>query len=124
MDILTLILIACSLAMDAFAVSVSSGMLMCRARFGQTLRIAGSFGFSVRHAADRIWGGPYLCRSYRGGGSLGGVLFIGLYRGKMVYDALSEKEDETPVDPCNVKSLLILSIATSIDALAVGASLP
>lgn len=123
MDILTLILIACSLAMDAFAVSVSSGMLMCRARFGQTLRIAGSFGFFqfvmpligygvARTFADRIEAVDHWVAFFL-------LAFIG---GKMVYDALSEKEDETPVDPCNVKSLLILSIATSIDALAVGAS--
>lgn len=56
------------------------------------------------------------------------LLFIG---GKMVYDFFCKKEDtclenstvNNPTDPFSTKKLVILSVATSIDAMAVGVSL-
>ena len=123
MDILTLLLIACSLAMDAFAVSVSSGMMMCRTRIGQTLRIAGSFAFFqflmpligygvARTFADKIEAVDHWVA----------FLLLSFIGAKMVYDAMHEGEDEPAADPCQFKNLIVMSIATSIDALAVGAS--
>ena len=44
MSIITLLLMAVGLSMDAFAVSISSGILLCKARWGQTFKIAGAFG--------------------------------------------------------------------------------
>lgn len=104
MDILTLLLIACSLAMDAFAVSVSSGMMMCRARIGQTLRIAGSFAFFqflmpligygvARTFADKIEAVDHWVA----------FLLLSFIGAKMVYDAMHEGEDEPAADPCNSK---------------------
>lgn len=121
MDILTLLLIACSLAMDAFAVSVSSGMMMCRARIGQTLRIAGSFAFFqflmpligygvARTFADKIEAVDHWVA----------FLLLSFIGAKMVYDAMHEGEDEPAADPCQFKNLIVMSIATSIDALAGG----
>ncbi|KKK73114.1 hypothetical protein LCGC14_2897060, partial [marine sediment metagenome] len=40
MDLITMIAIAVGLAMDAFAVSVASGLAYCSMRMGHTLRIA------------------------------------------------------------------------------------
>ena len=45
MDIWTLLLMSAGLAMDAFAVSVSSGIVLCHTCWRQTVRISGSFGF-------------------------------------------------------------------------------
>ena len=48
------------------------------------------------------------------------LAFVG---GKMLWEALRGGEDELPHgDPCSWKNLLVMSIATSIDALAVGIS--
>ena len=44
MDILTLLFIAVGLSMDAFAVSVSSGMILCHTKMRRVLKIAASFG--------------------------------------------------------------------------------
>ena len=44
MDIITLLLLSASLAMDAFAVCVSSGMVICHIRATPILKMAGSFG--------------------------------------------------------------------------------
>jgi putative Mn2+ efflux pump MntP len=43
--------------------------------------------------------------------------------GKMIYEALRLEEAENPTDPMSIHVLLVLSVATSIDALAVGLSL-
>ncbi|MGN7300686.1 manganese efflux pump [Ferdinandcohnia sp. SAFN-114] len=45
------------------------------------------------------------------------LLFIGI---KMIYDSLTEVEETRTINPLNNKVLLFLSLATSIDALAVG----
>jgi manganese efflux pump family protein len=92
MPILQIILIAFALAMDAFAVSVAGGFAIRRVR----LRHALTYG---------LWFGgfqalmPLL-------GWLGGMI----------------KEVEESKDPLEPKTLLLLAIATSIDALAVGLS--
>lgn len=123
---LTLLLMASGLAMDAFAVSVSSGMVLCRVRFRQTLRLAGSFGLFqglmpiigytiARTFADKIQSVDHWVAFLL-------LTFIG---GKMLVEVWqSRNEPEQPhEDPCEWKNLLVMSIATSIDALAVGASL-
>ncbi|MEG1609408.1 MAG: manganese efflux pump, partial [Clostridia bacterium] len=50
---------------------------------------------------------------------------LAIIGGKMIYDALSKKKETTVenADKLKIKELLILSIATSIDALAVGITL-
>ena len=124
MDWFTLFFIAVGLAMDAFAVSVSSGIVLCRARLGQTLKIAGSFGVFqglmpligytiARTFADKIQAFDHWVAFVL-------LAFVG---GKMLWDVFRGEEDELPhTDPCEWKNLLVMSIATSIDALAVGAS--
>jgi putative Mn2+ efflux pump MntP len=123
MGITTLLLIAVGLSMDAFAVSVSSGMNMERFRIGKALRIAiffGGFqalmpiigfaaGLSVRDFMAEIdhWVAFAL------------LAFIGA---KMIYEALFPREDGRKMNHGGLGTLLVLSVATSIDALAVGIS--
>ncbi len=52
--------------------------------------------------------------------AFGLLVFVG---GKMIYEATLMNEEEEAKDPMNIATLLILSLATSIDALAVGLSL-
>lgn len=115
---------AFALAMDAFAVSVSSGMTLCRARFGQMVKIGASFGFFqglmpiigytiALTFAEKIQAIDHWI-------AFGLLVFIG---GKMLWEVFHSNEEEPAGDPTNWKTLLVMSIATSIDALAVGASL-
>ena len=117
MDILTLLLIACSLAMDAFAVSVSSGMMMCRARIGQTLRIAGSFAFFqfLMPVVGFVLGQLVsdFITQYAGIITFAILGFIG---GKMIWDAFHEEEgEEASEQTLTMPVLLFQAVATSID---------
>ena len=124
MDSITLLLIAVGLSMDAFAVSVSNGMIMCHTRARRILKIAGSFGLFqglmpligytiARTFADKIAAVDHWIA----------FLLLAFVGGKMLWEALRGGEEECPHgDPCSWKNLLVMSVATSIDALAVGAS--
>ena len=120
MSIFTLLWLAVGLSMDAFAVSISSGILLCRSRLGQTLKIAGAFGlfqglmplvgytiarlFAVQIQAFDHWIAFVL------------LAFIGF---NMIREARSDEENESN-DRFDFKTMLPLAVATSIDALAVG----
>lgn len=124
MQLVTIIVIAVGLAMDAFAVSIVSGSAYRQLKVKHTLRMAVFFG-----SFQAIM--PLL-------GSLAGVTvrtYIGAYDhwvaflllsavgSKMIYESFKIKTEQV-LDPSSVVILLILSVATSIDALAVGLSLP
>lgn len=124
MPILPVILIAVALAMDAFAVSVSSGIVIGKTRVRHALLIASFFG-----GFQAIM--PYL--GWQAGRSLRRILMdydhwaafilllaVGV---KMIWDSLRKNGNEKPFDPLNIYVLFVLSIATSIDALAVGIAL-
>lgn len=124
MDILTIFFIAVGLAMDAFAVSIAGGLGMERLRIRYALRIAlffGAFqaimpvigfmaGLSIR---DYIMHVDHWI-------AFGLLAFIG---SKMIYESLFLDDDDKKMDPNDILLLLVLSVATSIDALAVGLSL-
>ena len=124
MDWLTLLLMAIGLAMDAFAVSISNGILLCRATPLQTCKIAGAFG--VFQGLMPIIG--YLVASTFAKQivaldhwiAFGLLLFIG---GKMLWDVFFEKEEEQQGDPTHWRTLLLMALATSIDAMAVGVTM-
>ena len=125
MSIWMLLLMAAGLSMDAFAVSVSSGILLGRARWTQTLKIAASFGIFqglmplIGYTIARLF--ARQIEAFDHWVAFGLLVFIG---GKMLWEVLRGKEDDAPRgDPCNWMNLLLMSIATSIDAMAVGVSL-
>ncbi len=124
MGIITTLLLSISLAMDAFAVSLGVGTskhgIQPRAKF----RLA--FHFGLFQAIMPVIG-------WMAGSRLAGfinqfdhwiVLVLLSYVGtSMIRSGLKAGEDCYPCDPSRGKTLLMLSIATSIDALAVGLSL-
>ena len=124
MDIFTIFFIAVGLAMDAFAVSIASGLTMEKLRIRYALRIAiffGAFqafmpiigfmaGLSIRDYIVHI--DHWI--------AFGLLAFIG---SKMIYESLFLDGAEKKMDPNDIQMLLVLSVATSIDALAVGISL-
>jgi putative Mn2+ efflux pump MntP len=120
-DIATILLIAVSLAMDAFAVSIAHGMTIRNRRVSTGLVMAGSFGAFQAFMPVLGWlaGLTFieLIANFDHWLAFGLLAFIG---GKMIYSAreLTEEKDAK----LTVSLLLILSVATSIDALAVGLS--
>lgn len=120
MDIITLLLTAIGLAMDAFSVSISSGMLIKKVRPYHAIKIGmffGVFQFLMPCIGYFLgYGFSSVIESYA---SWIAFLILGFIGGKMIWEAVNPK-DEVTADPMNNKILTILAIATSIDALAVG----
>lgn len=121
MGILELILIAVGLSMDAFAVSVCNAMSVSRLR----LRDACKFGlfFGVFQAIMPLIGwaaGKTFSQYVTAVDHWVAFILLGFIGGKMLWEALRGGDEERAEDPLRFRVLLVLAIATSIDALAVG----
>ncbi len=124
MSFWTLILISLGVSADAFAVALGKGLQLRRLRLRDAVLIAATFG--IFQAAMPVIGwllGTSL-RSYIT--EIDHWIAFGLLAvigGKMIWEALRAHPDERPDDePIAVRELLVLGVATSIDALAVGIS--
>nr|WP_317412795.1 manganese efflux pump MntP family protein [uncultured Solibaculum sp.] len=119
-------LMALGLSMDAFTVSVSNGMCTRNLKVSHAVKMAFSFGFFqalmpiIGYYAGVTLSGFLQSVSYWI--AFGLLTCIGL---KMIYEALKKIQGDQCVtrDPISFKMLMLLSVATSIDALAVGISL-
>lgn len=126
MSLITIVLIAIALAMDAFAVSLSTGVTMCKMHLRNALRMAAFFGAFQAIMPIAGWSvgrfAAELIKSYDHWVAFALLTILG---GKMVYEAIWGKDgnEEEKKDPHNVYILLTLAFATSIDAAAVGISL-
>jgi putative Mn2+ efflux pump MntP len=124
MDILTVFFIAVGLAMDAFAVSIASGITMEKLRIRYAVKIALFFGaFQAIMPIIGFMAGLSIrefISQFDHWIAFGLLAFIG---SKMIYESLFWDGDKQKMDPNDIGLLLILSVATSIDALAVGISL-
>jgi putative Mn2+ efflux pump MntP len=122
LDLLTIILIAVGLAMDAFAVSIAKGIVINHDRRRTALLLGGFFGgFQMLMPAIGWLVGQSFKEIIMGVDhwiAFGLLAFIGL---KMIYDS-TKKEKETEESTLKLHTLLILAVATSIDALMVGLS--
>jgi len=119
-DILSTLAISIGLAMDAFSVSIAGGATLKKNIIKTALIAGGIFGF-FQFAMPVI--GWLIGAPLAGVVSTIGVwIVVGLFffiGGKMVYDGFKGEEK---VNLVGFKTLLLLAIATSIDALAVGIS--
>ena len=124
MDSLTIIIIAVGLAMDAFVVSIISGSAYRQLHVRHALRMAMFFGaFQAFMPLLGSLAGLTLrdyIEHYDHWIAFGLLAAVG---GKMIYESLKIKSAEENPDPSNIFVLLVLSVATSIDALAVGITL-
>src|SRR5665647_1434275 len=122
MDLFTIILIAVGLAMDAFAVSIAKGVVINHNRQKTALLLGGFFGgFQMLMPAIGWLVGLSFKEIIMGVDhwiAFGLLAFIGL---KMIYDS-TKKEKENEETTLKLHTLLILAVATSIDALMVGLS--
>jgi putative Mn2+ efflux pump MntP len=117
--------IGVGLSMDALAVSLACGAILKEVRFHHAFRIA--FAFGLFQALMPLLGGA------AGVGLRGWITgfdhwvafaVLAAIGGKMIYEAsFIAKEEKKVHNPLDLKVLLVLAVATSIDALAVGFSL-
>lgn len=119
MDILTIVIIAIGLAMDCFAVSIAQGLSVQQNETPKPLLMALLFGLfqGVMPLIGYFAGSVFVdfFRVYAPWIALALLAFIG---GKMIWESLHVKEEE--MVGWQLKRLLVLAVATSIDALATG----
>lgn len=122
MDFLSVFLIGVGLAMDAFAVSMCKGMAMKKPAIRAVLTIGiwfGAFQFLMPMIGFYLGDAMYdLISDYDHWIAFALLALIGA---NMVREGLSD-EDEGIDSGIGIKTMLLLAIATSIDALAVGIS--
>ena len=120
MDLLSLFILAVGLSMDTFAVSICKGLAMDRG----TLKKAGIVG---------LWVGGFQALMPTIGYLLGSqfeqfitaidhwiaFILLGIIGASMIKEALSRDEEHATAS-LDVKTMFLLAVATSIDALAVG----
>jgi len=118
------ILIALSLAMDAFAVSVSASCTGCITDSRAVFRLAFHFGlFQAMMPVLGWFAGSWIVRFIAGAAYITAFLLLAFIGGRMIINGFSKDETITRPDPSRGFSLVMLSVATSIDALLVGFSL-
>lgn len=121
MSLVTIIIIALGLAMDAFAVSIASGAVYKGRGKNHALRMAAAFGaFQALMPVAGWFAGLALrqyIREYDHWVAFGLLAFIGA---KMIYESLKIEQAEKRSGNISMKMLFALAVATSIDALAVG----
>lgn len=123
MSFITIVIIAIGLAMDAFAVSISNSCSLRNMKISGAITMSLFFGFFQGIMPIIGWFGGSTVSIYiqpvAHWIAFGLLTIIGI---KMIYESF--QMDETD-DRCSLslKVLILLSIATSIDALAVGISL-
>ena len=116
----TIVLVAFALAMDSFSVSITNGLAARAFKFWDALKIGLFFGgfqaimlvvgwFAGIHVLDLIAGFDHWI-------AFGLLAFIG---GRMIYESVKVESKQLLSSP-GLGVLLALSVATSIDALAVG----
>lgn len=125
MDIISIILISIGLAMDCFAVSISKGL---------TVDVHEIFA-----KRQKPWLMAILFGAFQGGMPLIGysigtlfttffsrfapwiaLILLGFIGGKMIWESLQDSKENVKGSDLSIKTLLILAIATSIDALTTG----
>lgn len=124
MNISIAFLIALGLALDAFSVAIVGGVTTGRPRLRDAFKIAGFFG---------LFQGIMPWIGWEAGGLMADIItgvdhwiafvllcMIGLH---MILESVKPGSRAKSLNLVNVRTLLLLSIATSIDALAVGVGL-
>ena len=123
MSMLQLVLIAVGLSMDAFAVALCKGLCMRKINYGHALTISLFFGgFQGLMPLIGWFLGKQFERFITPVDHWIAFVLLGYIGGKMIWDAFHE-EGEVACDiaqKLDLKELLMMAVATSIDALAVG----
>lgn len=123
MNLIELLLIAVGLSMDAFSVSICKGLTTKKFSWRMALICGLWFGFfqALMPVIGYILGAQFqeMIEAYDHWIAFGLLALIGA---NMIREALSKKEKGSTNAALDFKTMFLLAIATSIDALAVGVS--
>lgn len=109
--------------MDAFAVSVASGISLRRNKVRSALLMAAAFGlFQMIMPVAGWFSGTWLRHFIEGFDHYIAFGLLALIGGKMIYEAIRIENIEERTDPFAPAVLFVLAVATSVDAFAVGLS--
>ena len=128
MSTLAILGIAVALAMDAFAVAIATGVSLKQVSFRQTFRLSWHFGLFQAMMPVIGWGLGATVQSYMADyDHWAAFILLALVGGNMLREAVMADEDEENPKPrkdaTKGMTLVMLSVATSIDALAIGLSM-
>lgn len=123
MDLLTLLLVAVGLSMDAFSVSVSNGIFMKTITPSSAFKVAGAFGVfqGLMPIIGYLVAGMFA-ETIRVVDHWVAFVLLGFIGGKMLWEVLHE-DDAPKGNPTHWRTLLVMAVATSIDAMAVGVTM-
>jgi len=121
MNLLTIIIIAIGLAMDAFAVSVATGATYKKSGSNHAFRMAFAFGgFQAIMPIVGWLAGLTLREFIKDYDHWVAFILLASIGGKMIYESFKIKHVQQQTDTLSTAMLLVLALATSVDALAVG----
>jgi putative Mn2+ efflux pump MntP len=131
MHIITTLGIAVALAMDAFAVAIATGVSLKQVSFRQTFRLSWHFGLFQAMMPIIGWGIGASIQDYVAAyAHWVAFIMLALVGSNMLKDAFQAEDDATDAaiaaprkDSTRGMTMVMLSVATSIDALAVGLSM-
>ena len=122
MNLFDIWMLSVALAMDCFTVSIASGVIMGRREWPVILRM--SFLFGLFQAMMPFFGWlatNYFAHYIEAFDHWVAFGLLGFLGGKMIYESF-QPEEQHFFNPRKLRTQLLLSVATSIDALAVGIS--
>lgn len=120
MDLITLLLLAVGLSMDAFAVAICKGLALPKLSFKHMAIVGAWFGgFQALMPLIGYFLGSRFVKFITMVSPWIAFGLLALIGGNMIRESFSKNEEEETAD-LGFKSMLIMAIATSIDALAVG----
>ena len=120
MGLIELLLIAVGLSMDAFAVSVCKGLAMPKCTFKKAAIVGLWFGgFQALMPAIGYVLGAQFQEAIASIDHWIAFVLLALIGGNMIHEALDNDEEEADAS-LDVKTMFLLAVATSIDALAIG----
>ncbi|MFO7714729.1 manganese efflux pump MntP family protein [Desulfosarcina sp.] len=124
MELINTLALAVALAMDAFAVSIASGVALRTVSARQTFRLAWHFGLFQAMMPVIGWSAGLTVRSRIQAYDhwIAFALLVFVAQG-MLRSAFKGEQVADAKDPTKGMTMVMLSVATSIDALAVGLSL-
>ena len=120
MSLAELFVIAVGLSMDAFAVSVCKGLAMPKMNWKGALLVGLYFGgFQAAMPLFGYFLGSSFSLAIRAYDHWVAFILLAVIGANMIKESFS-KDEECPNPDLDVKNMVLLAIATSIDALAVG----
>ncbi len=121
MSLLELFIIAVALSMDAFAVSICKGLCMPKMKWNNAVIVGLYFGaFQSGMPLIGYLLGSQFQEAITAFDHWVAFILLGAIGISMIKESFSKEMEECDVSPMAPRNMILLAIATSIDALAVG----